>query len=117
MRTSFLGRETELGLIADAMSDALDGRPRVVLCSGEPGIGKTRLAEEVCPWLEAGGGRDQLPPERGRVAGGAVSAHEQHDGDDERSHCRPRDAECESRSQSGAPAGCRRSSAQVMKRL
>ncbi|MHA6779779.1 helix-turn-helix transcriptional regulator [Pseudonocardia saturnea] len=47
LRTALVGRERELTELTDRLSDALDGRPGVVVCSGEPGIGKTRLAEEL----------------------------------------------------------------------
>jgi DNA-binding CsgD family transcriptional regulator len=47
VRRAFVGREQELGLLEGYLDDALEGRPTVVLCRGEPGIGKTRLAEEL----------------------------------------------------------------------
>ena len=47
MRTEFVGRERELSVLSTALRDARTGRPRLVLCRGEPGIGKTRLAEEL----------------------------------------------------------------------
>ena len=43
----FVGREQPLGILADGLDDAIAGRPQVVVCRGEPGIGKTRLAQEV----------------------------------------------------------------------
>jgi DNA-binding NarL/FixJ family response regulator len=47
VRTEFVGRERELSVLTAALADARAGRPRLVLCRGEPGIGKTRLAEEL----------------------------------------------------------------------
>src|SRR5262249_26377056 len=44
---SFIGRGRELSHIDAALADALAGHGRLVLISGEPGIGKTRLADEV----------------------------------------------------------------------
>src|SRR5260221_9904609 len=44
---SFVGRERELGELRRALDDADCGRGRLFLISGEPGIGKTRLAEEI----------------------------------------------------------------------
>ncbi|MET3441859.1 DNA-binding CsgD family transcriptional regulator [Variovorax paradoxus] len=43
----FVGRRGELQLTHDALGGALAGRGRVVMLSGEAGIGKTRLAQEV----------------------------------------------------------------------
>ena len=42
-----IGREPELGECLAALDDALAGRGRLLLLAGEPGIGKSRLAEEV----------------------------------------------------------------------
>lgn len=47
MRT-LVGRERELALLEDSLTAVLAGSPRVVLCRGEPGIGKTRLVEALC---------------------------------------------------------------------
>ena len=47
MRTELVGREAELGALVESLDGALAGRPHVVLCQGEPGIGKTRLVEEL----------------------------------------------------------------------
>ncbi|HVZ73619.1 MAG TPA: ATP-binding protein, partial [Polyangia bacterium] len=41
----FVGREAQLGRIAEAIDDAAAGRGRLVLVAGEPGIGKTSLAD------------------------------------------------------------------------
>jgi hypothetical protein len=46
-RRVFVGREAELGELGRGLSDALGGRGRLYLVSGEPGIGKTRLADEL----------------------------------------------------------------------
>lgn len=47
MRAAFVGRDSELSSLAEYLEAALDGHPSVVLCRGEPGIGKTRLAQEL----------------------------------------------------------------------
>jgi DNA-binding CsgD family transcriptional regulator len=47
MRAELVGREAEMAVLTDSLAAALDGLPRVVLCEGEPGIGKTRLAQEL----------------------------------------------------------------------
>jgi DNA-binding SARP family transcriptional activator len=44
---TFVGRRDELSLLADALSDARAGRGRLALLSGEAGIGKSRLADEL----------------------------------------------------------------------
>jgi AAA ATPase domain len=44
---SFVGRERELGELAAGLDDAFAGRGRLFLLSGEPGIGKSRLADEL----------------------------------------------------------------------
>ena len=43
---SFIGRERELAELDAGLTDAISGRGRMLLLSGEPGIGKTRLADE-----------------------------------------------------------------------
>jgi DNA-binding CsgD family transcriptional regulator/tetratricopeptide (TPR) repeat protein len=42
-----VGRERELGMIDTAVETVADGRTSVTLIAGEPGIGKTRLLDEV----------------------------------------------------------------------
>ncbi len=66
-----VGRDRELARIAALLDDALAGHGRLVLCTGEAGIGKTRLAEEATAsaaargvavvWARAGD-RDSSPP-------------------------------------------------------
>lgn len=47
MRTALVGRDRELGVLVRCLDEALRGSANVVVCVGEPGIGKTRLVEEL----------------------------------------------------------------------
>lgn len=51
----FFGRSDEKARFAEAMTDARAGRLQIVLISGLPGIGKTRLAAELSREAEIGG--------------------------------------------------------------
>jgi DNA-binding CsgD family transcriptional regulator len=55
--TPFVGREAELAALTADLEAALTGSGGVVLLAGEPGIGKTRLAEELAAQATA---RDTL---------------------------------------------------------
>ena len=66
-----VGRDRELARVTGFLDDALAGRGCLVLCTGEAGIGKTRLTEEVAASAAAKGvpvawaraaDRDSLPP-------------------------------------------------------
>jgi hypothetical protein len=50
-----VGRDRELARVALLLDDALAGGGRLVLCTGEAGIGKTRLAEEAAASAAARG--------------------------------------------------------------
>jgi len=52
---AFVGRERELRLLSTALGALADGRGAVFLVTGEPGIGKTRLAHELAARAEAAG--------------------------------------------------------------
>ncbi len=52
---TFIGREAELAACGRARRRAVRGRPVLVLVTGEPGIGKTRLAGEVAAAAAAAG--------------------------------------------------------------
>ena len=43
----FVGRAEEFGALEAVFDDTLSGRPRLAMVVGEPGIGKTRLVEEL----------------------------------------------------------------------
>jgi DNA-binding winged helix-turn-helix (wHTH) protein len=45
--TPFVGRNAELALLGAALKQTLAGIPQLVLISGEPGIGKSRLMDEL----------------------------------------------------------------------
>ena len=46
----FVGRQKEMGDLKAALEDALSGRGRLVTLVGEPGIGKTRTAQELATY-------------------------------------------------------------------
>ena len=54
---AFVGRERELGELIAGLEDACGGRGRLFLLVGEPGIGKSRLADELIAQAEARGTR------------------------------------------------------------
>jgi DNA-binding SARP family transcriptional activator len=67
--SAFVGRERELGELSAGLEDARGGRGRLFLLVGEPGIGKSRLAEELVAQAEARG--TQVLAGRCWEAGGA----------------------------------------------
>jgi DNA-binding SARP family transcriptional activator len=53
----FVGRERELDKLMGALDNAFAGRGRLILISGEPGIGKSRLADRLGDEANARGAR------------------------------------------------------------
>jgi DNA-binding SARP family transcriptional activator len=53
--SAFVGRETELAELTAGLDDAAGGHGRLFLLVGEPGIGKSRLAEELIAEARARG--------------------------------------------------------------
>ncbi len=51
----FVGREPELAELRNALDDVQSGRGRIVMLVGEPGIGKTRIAEAFADTADGGG--------------------------------------------------------------
>jgi tetratricopeptide (TPR) repeat protein len=48
----FVGRQTELGRLQRSFDEVRKGRGHVLMVSGEAGIGKSRLIEELTAWAE-----------------------------------------------------------------
>jgi DNA-binding SARP family transcriptional activator len=51
----FVGRQRELGELLQGLEDVISGRGRLFLITGEPGIGKSRLADELINHARARG--------------------------------------------------------------
>jgi DNA-binding SARP family transcriptional activator len=56
-RSAFVGRQPELAELLAGLDDAFAGHGRLVLLVGEPGIGKSRLAEELTTQARGRGAR------------------------------------------------------------
>jgi len=50
--STFIGRLREMARLKVALEDALAGQGRLVMLAGEPGIGKTRTAQELASYAE-----------------------------------------------------------------
>lgn len=63
-RAPLVGRQAELRALDTALRAAVAGHGQVIVLTGEPGIGKTRLVQEsrkrFIAWVGAGGGRRPL---------------------------------------------------------
>jgi len=49
----FVGRQPEMATLLNAVDDAIAGQGKLVMLSGEPGIGKTCMAQEIASRAEA----------------------------------------------------------------
>jgi DNA-binding SARP family transcriptional activator len=52
LQAELVGREAEISLMQRALKQVQNGQRRVVFISGEPGIGKTRIARDFTRWCE-----------------------------------------------------------------
>ena len=52
LQAELVGREEEISLMRRAFKQVQNGQRRVVFISGEPGIGKTRIAQDFTHWCE-----------------------------------------------------------------
>ena len=53
----FVGRQREMGELRAALEESIAGRGRLAVLVGEPGIGKTRTAQELASYAETRGAR------------------------------------------------------------
>jgi hypothetical protein len=56
-RRTFVGREAEVKLLQRAFDDAISGRAGLVMVAGEPGVGKTAIAEQLATYVTLRGGK------------------------------------------------------------
>jgi len=57
LSADFVGRQREMAELNVALDEAIFGRGRLVMLAGEPGIGKTRTAQELADIAEERGAR------------------------------------------------------------
>jgi|GEM_PF-3107687 len=76
--TSLIGRTDEHQQLVQVYRAARHGQPQVVVVQGEPGIGKTRLAQEFLGWASAQSLRNQLTQMQSCAAFDALDTHWQH---------------------------------------
>ena len=55
MGGAFVGRQREMGKLKAVLEDALSGQGQLLMLVGEPGIGKTRTAQELAAYAETRG--------------------------------------------------------------
>ncbi|MDQ3986676.1 MAG: AAA family ATPase, partial [Actinomycetota bacterium] len=70
-----VGREPEWDQLTDSWKDAERGRARLVLVTGEPGVGKSRVVEELATWCAHRGavvGQARSYPTEGELGYGVV---------------------------------------------
>ena len=53
----FVGRQREMAQLEATLAEALSGQGRMVMLAGEPGIGKTRTAQELASYAERHGAK------------------------------------------------------------
>ncbi|MET0522393.1 MAG: ATP-binding protein, partial [Jiangellaceae bacterium] len=53
--TALFGRSAELARLRGCLAETVGGLPQLVVCSGEAGIGKTRLLEAFSDEAQSGG--------------------------------------------------------------
>jgi len=51
----FVGRQTEMAELTATLDAALTGQGRLIMLAGEPGIGKTRTAQELAAYAKEHG--------------------------------------------------------------
>lgn len=54
---AFVGRQQEMERLRNALGDAMLGRPSITMLVGEPGIGKTRLSQELASYAPSCGAK------------------------------------------------------------
>ena len=72
-RRVFVGRAAELAELVAGLDGALDGHGRLILLAGEPGIGKSRLADALAEQARARGARSRRPLLGGRRRAGLLA--------------------------------------------
>jgi tetratricopeptide (TPR) repeat protein len=74
-----VGREVELGVLQQAYSDVVElGQARVVNLIGEPGIGKSRLLDELSEWIDLRPARSHMLRARSDPEGRSMPLHSLH---------------------------------------
>jgi transcriptional regulator with AAA-type ATPase domain len=53
---AFVGREPEMEQLKKAMEESMAGQPHLTMLVGEPGIGKTRISQEIASYARSRGG-------------------------------------------------------------
>ncbi|MCH8095402.1 MAG: ATP-binding protein, partial [Chloroflexi bacterium] len=53
--SGFVGRRQQMAELTAALDDSMSGQGRIVMLAGEPGIGKTRIAQELAAYAEQRG--------------------------------------------------------------
>ena len=55
--SEFVGRRHEMTQLETTLAEAMSGQGRLVLLAGEPGIGKTRITQELASYAENRGAK------------------------------------------------------------